>query len=93
MPACICLQMCHAPMKPTVAVRRRRALKLSPSCVPAVLNRGMCYHRMGDARHAEADYTAVLALVSLPVAFRNRGILRVGVGNYGGGSWVSPCRC
>ena len=63
-----------------------RALKLSKACVPALLNRGMCYHRMGDFDTADKDYSAVIAIANTPVAFRNRGCLRFHVGNFSGGT-------
>ncbi len=50
------------------------ALRLSAACVPALLNRAICYHRMGDAPRAEADYTAVIALSPVPAAHRCSGI-------------------
>jgi len=47
------------------------ALRLSAACVPALLNRAICYHRMGDVARAERDYTAVITLSPVPAAHRS----------------------
>ena len=39
-----------------------RALALSSACVPALLNRAMCYHRMGNMQRAEEDYSTVISI-------------------------------
>ncbi len=39
-----------------------RALALSSACVPALLNRAMCYHRMGNTQRAEEDYSTVISI-------------------------------
>ena len=63
-----------------------RCLGLSKTCAPALLNRAICYHRMGNADWAEKDYSAVIAANGTPVAHRNRGSLRLSRGNFSGGA-------
>jgi len=48
-----------------------RALALSSACVPALLNRAMCYHRLGNLSRAEEDYSAVIALAPVRYPLRD----------------------